>query len=112
MDTITPLELEAMLADRIDVVLVNVTDETAYAQERIPDSCNLPASDEEFVEKAARLAGTKHRTIALYGWASEPERVETAAGKLTAAGFTDVMYLEDGIEGWIECGLEVESGDD
>jgi rhodanese-related sulfurtransferase len=112
MDTITPLELEAMLADRIDVVLVNVMSERAFEREHIPSSHNLSVVDESFAERVEQLAGSKHDTIVVYGAGDESaDESEGAARKLAAAGFTDVMHLEDGLEGWIDSGLGVESGE-
>lgn len=111
MDTITPRELEAMFSDRIDMVLVNVMSEDAFERARIPRSQNLPASNEDFVESVEQLAGSKHGTVVLYGASDDLAESERAARRLAEAGFTDVAYLEDGIEGWIESGLEVESGD-
>jgi rhodanese-related sulfurtransferase len=112
MDTVSPLELEAMLADRMDVVLVNVVDESEFAQERIPGSHNLPAADEEFLDKVKQLAGSKYRAIAVYGSGSELGQSEAAAMKLAAAGFSGVLLVEDGIEGWIDSGFDVESDED
>jgi rhodanese-related sulfurtransferase len=111
MDTITPLELEAMLTDRIDVVLVNVMNQDAFTQERIPRSFNLPMSDEDFAERLEQLAGGRDATIVVYGAGEDSAGIEAATGRLSSAGFTDVMHLEGGIEGWVESGLEVESGD-
>jgi rhodanese-related sulfurtransferase len=111
MDTITPLELEALLADRVDVVLVNVTDEADFERERIPSSHNLVLSDTDFTERVEQLAGGRDATIVVYGCGDDPGS-EVAAGRLTDAGFTEVLHLEGGIEGWLESGLNVESGDD
>lgn len=111
MDTITPRELEAMLADRIDVVLVNVMSERAFEKEHIPSSHNLSVVDESFVERVEQLAGSKDGTIVVYGAGDESTEGEAAARMLTDAGFTDVTYMEDGLEGWIDSGLGVESGE-
>ena len=110
MDTITPLELEAMLEDRVDAVLISVASEKAFERGRIPTSHNVPASDERFVEKVGQLAGGVHGTIVVYGVGVDSADSEAAVSELADAGFTDVMHLEDGLHGWIDSGLNVESG--
>jgi rhodanese-related sulfurtransferase len=112
MDTVTPRELEAMLSDQIDLVLVNVMGDVDSVPERIPSSHDLPASAEDFVARVEELAGSRHGTVVLYGTDEYSAESAAAASRLVAAGFTDVMYLEDGIEGWMDSGLAVESSDD
>jgi rhodanese-related sulfurtransferase len=110
MRTITTDKLKTMLDGGEDVRLINVLAEEDFREAHIPGSVNVPVNDKNLEKTVEEVVGSKDATVIVYCASRECNASPTAAKRLEAAGFTDVIDYEDGIEGWRQAGLPVESG--
>jgi polyisoprenoid-binding protein YceI len=89
-------------------LLVQVLPEEVFAAKRIPGSEQACVYEVAFLDQIAALTTDKARDIIVYGAGSGSLDAKVAAEKLTAAGFTNVMAFEGGLDAWSAAGLPLE----
>lgn len=100
----TPHQLHELL--RKDSMLVlDVRDAQAYAQERIPGAVNIPLA--ELPRRCQELP--RDKTIVCYCWTVTCALAPKAALELAHRGYK-VQELFGGIDAWKKAGMPVESG--
>jgi len=91
---------------RTEVVPVDAHGSPYFAASHLPGAVNLPP------HQVARLAsarlGDRAVSVVVYG-SSRSSNAVIVADQLLGLGYLDVSIYEDGMEGWIEAGLPVES---
>lgn len=99
-------ELRRLLAQRSDVVVLDVRSPGEYAAVHAEGSVNLPLDliEQRSPEIAARLAGPAVLLCA------QGTRSRQAAWLLAAAGAADLRVLDGGVGGWESAGGEVRRG--
>jgi rhodanese-related sulfurtransferase len=107
MNTLTTEQVKKRLESNENVLLINTLDPESFEKTRIPDSINIPQSEQNFVERVEQQAGTKDRDVILYCASESCNSSSQAAGKLEQAGFTSVYDYEAGAEGWKQAGQEL-----
>jgi len=103
-----PLELAQRLEQNDRPVLVDVRLEEDYADAHVPQSKNNCVFEVVFLERMADVAPDKQSAVCVYGATADSYESRTAAEKLSRAGYTDVLELRDGLEGWKSAGLPLE----
>ncbi|SDK64798.1 rhodanese-like domain-containing protein [Billgrantia gudaonensis] len=103
MKAITRDELKVMNeTEHDDFVLINVLPRAAFNERHIRTSINIPAKDENFVEKVEEVVGSKDRKVVVYCANFDCDASPKAARKLEDAGFTQVYDYEGGTQDWFE----------
>ncbi|MGM0701261.1 MAG: rhodanese-like domain-containing protein [Pseudomonadota bacterium] len=103
MRTITRDELKVMNeTEHDDFVLINVLPRDAFNKQHIRTSINIPAKDDNFVEKVEDVVGSKDRKVVVYCANFDCDASPKAARKLEDAGFTQVYDYEGGTQDWFE----------
>ena len=110
MDTITTDKLREMIDKKDDFLLIDVLGEKSFKQKHIPGSINVPLERKDFVDAIERIAGTKDRRIIVYCADEECSASPTAARKLEAAGFDQIIDYEGGIGAWAGDSLPLAQG--
>jgi rhodanese-related sulfurtransferase len=101
---VTASALKSMLQDGDELALIDVREELIYSQNHLLWARNVPLSRLEL--RFARLVPRKDTRIVLCddGLAARAARI------LTAAGYTDISYLDGGAAGWKNAGFVLFSG--
>lgn len=107
MNTISAKQLEEMQQREGEFLLVNTLDEQDFPATHIPDSVNIPQSQDEFAERVEREAGGRDKKVVVYCASEQCHSSTQAAEKLEAAGFSHVYDFEAGAEGWKQAGHEL-----
>lgn len=97
---ISDVELVAMMADRPDLVLIDVRTQKEWDDGHIGGACFLDFLENDFATRAAALP--KDRPIAVYCAAGG--RSADAMVLLSKQGFKEVYNLRDGYYGWEDAG--------
>ena len=103
---ITAQDLKKKLDAKEDFVLVMVLGEEYFKQKHISGSMNIPS--DHVSEKAEELLPDKNKEIVVYCANTACQASPTAAKKLEALGYTNIVDFEDGIEGWEKAGYKFE----
>lgn len=96
-------ELKALLADRPDLLLIDVRTDREWEAGHIPGAAFLDFLEDDFEARAFALS--KDRPIALYCAAGG--RSEDAMKKMEKAGFRELYNLRGGFYGWEDGGETV-----
>ncbi|MGQ0615477.1 MAG: rhodanese-like domain-containing protein [Acidimicrobiia bacterium] len=107
LSTVSRDELGAALAAGT-VTLVDALAATSYSQQHIAGALNLPA--DRVAADAGTLLPDKARPIVVYCASIACSQDTVVAGALARQGYRDVRIYPEGLEGWTEAGLPVESG--
>ena len=97
MKTITPIELQKLLADKPDLALVDVRTPAEYAEVHVPQARNVPLA------KLDPKSLPQNQPVYLLCRTSE--RAEIAAEKLVNG-----VVIQGGTQAWIGAGLPVTRG--
>ncbi len=101
-DRLDARSFKARLAEK-DIQLVDVRTPAEFAKGHIPGAVNNDWLEDGFLERAKSL--DKSKPVLLYCAAGG--RSEEAMAALKTAGFTDVVDLEVGFNGWKQSNLPV-----
>lgn len=104
---ISDAELLALMADRPDLLLIDVRTDQEWEQGHIPGAAFLDFLEDDFEERAFALP--KNRPIAVYCAAGG--RSEDAMMKMKTAGFQELYNLRGGFYGWEDAGRDVSDAD-
>jgi hypothetical protein len=85
-----------------DFLLVNTLPAEKFSTTKVLSSVSIPESEDDFAARVLERAGSRERTIVLYGASRECDSSSKAAQKLLDASFEDVRVFEAGTEGWRE----------
>lgn len=112
MDRLDTSELEEMM-EKGGVVLVNTMAPNEFEKAHIPQSINVPALDEDFVERVKEAAPGKDTPIVVYCSKETGDSTRASMERLEGAGFERVYEYPGGTDLWAKHGLELEglSGD-
>ena len=107
MKTLTTDQLRSMIDNGEDILLINTLDEKHFSATNIPNSINIPQSEEDFVRQVERISNNMNRKIVVYCVSDQCDSSTKAAKKLEADGFSDVYVYEGGARAWTEAGQEL-----
>ncbi len=102
MRTITTAQLKEKIGTRRKFALVNVLPEMYFKAKHIPGSINMPVDDIE--KEAGKKLPDKSMEIVVYCASSTCHASPTAAMKLKALGYSNVIEFEGGLKGWEDSG--------
>jgi hydroxyacylglutathione hydrolase len=103
LKAVSPRELQSLLNEKVIALDVRSADE--FASGHVPGSINIPLSG-QFASWAGILLGLSSRPVLI---AASPEQLSEARTRLARVGIDDARgYLQDGIEGWIRAGLQLD----
>ena len=97
--------LEAVqLINRRDAAVLDVRNAEEYAAGHIPNARNIPFG--ELTDRLREIEKLKSRPLIVNGQAGA--HAAKVCGALKKIGFTDVVALRGGLNGWVEASLPVE----
>jgi rhodanese-related sulfurtransferase len=108
MQTITPHELQDLLAGGRNVELIDVRTPAEYAEVHVAFARNVPL--ERLHPQALQAGRGPHGTEPLYVICRSGNRGKQACERFLAAGFTNVVNVEGGTLAWERAGLAVVRG--
>ncbi|MEZ6127213.1 MAG: rhodanese-like domain-containing protein [Planctomycetaceae bacterium] len=94
MNRIDTQQLQSMKSDGSDFLLVNTLDPDDFRQTKIPDSINIPQSQENFAAQVQQAAADKTQPVVVYCGSEDCQSSTKAAKKLDEAGFSNVLDYE------------------
>lgn len=102
MKTITPVELQKVLAEQPTLALLDVRTPVEYAEVHVKQARNEPLNQLEPAQYP--------KTQPIYLICRNDTRSKIAADQFEAADFKDIVLVQGGTQAWIEAGLPVERG--
>lgn len=103
-NTINTNQLRAMLQGKTDVLVLDVLPKVAFDKDHIEGARNVPMDSPNFLRDVEWLTASKDKKIVVYCASEACGTSGDAVQKLTAAGHTDVVKYEGGIEAWRQQG--------
>ena len=107
MRTIDRNEIQAALAERDDVVLVETLRPEHYEQGHLPGAVHLHPDDVE--RRAAEVLPDRDAFVVTYCSNVACRNSAAVAAKLAALGYVNVRRYEAGKQDWEEAGLPLET---
>lgn len=107
----TTLITREELRNAIEAGAVTVVDALPagyYDQQHLPGAVNLVEADTD--QQAQSLLPDKGASIVTYCSNAACGNSQAVANRLVKLGYTNVRKYRDGIQDWVEAGLDVESG--
>ena len=89
-----------------DVTLVDALPASYYDQQHLPGALNLVEADVQ--DRAPELLPDRDAAIITYCSNAACPNSKAVAARLTQLGYTNVRVYRDGIQDWVEAGLETE----
>jgi len=102
--TITPSELQSVLATNANAYVLDVRTPVEFAEVHAPSAVNIPLGE----LSAAKLTAPRDQPV--YLLCLSGNRATKAADKLAAAGFTRPVVVTGGTLAWIDADLPVTRG--
>ena len=100
--------LRAALASATPPTLIHVLPEDAFEEAHVPGSRCFCAYESAFTQKVGESFPDKASPLVVYSLDDQTLEAETAAGRLRAAGYSNVVRLAGGLQAWREGGGTVE----
>ncbi|HSY43701.1 MAG TPA: rhodanese-like domain-containing protein [Candidatus Acidoferrum sp.] len=104
MKTISPAELQNLLADRLGLLLLDVRTPVEFSEVHVPQARNIPLDE----LRPGTLQLRKDEPI--YLLCRSGNRATKAAEKLAKEGFTQPIVIEGGTLAWVAANLPVVRG--
>lgn len=104
MKTITPVELQKILAENPGASVIDVRTPVEFAEVHIPAAQSIPL--DQLVPSALTLAADQP----VYLVCRSGQRATKAAEQLAKAGFTQTVVVAGGTLAWVDAGLPVSCG--
>ena len=104
MKTISPIELQKLLAAQPDVPLLDVRTPVEFSEVHVPQARNIP------LDELPLGAFQFSKSQPVYLLCRSGQRAAKAAEKLSRDGFTQPVVIEGGTLAWIEANLPVTRG--
>lgn len=101
---------DVLRKERSNIVLINVLSPSAFEEEHIPHSVNIPAESDDFIKQVEKHVVDHNNPVIVYCSGPECPVSKNAAAKLDEAGFTNVMHFSGGMDEWKKSGKEVHTG--
>lgn len=107
---INPSDLARRLGGSHGPVLVDVRLGDDYAAAHLPEAKNNCVFEIAFLDRMGNVAPDRRAAVCVYGRAADSYEARMAAEKLCRVGYTQVLELREGLEGWKSAGLPLEGG--
>jgi len=107
VNTITPQQLSSLVNSGAPVELIDVRTPVEFREVHVAIAHNVPLDQLDAVKVAA---GWNAPEQPLYVICRSGNRSKQTCEKFRAAGFTNIMYVEGGIQAWDQAGLPVVRG--
>ena len=108
MKTISPIELQKLLAAKPDLPLLDVRTPVEFAEVHVPQARSIPLDEINPRELAGSAQVRKDQPV--YLLCRSGQRATRAAEKFAKEGFTDPVVVEGGTLAWMEANLPVTRG--
>jgi polyisoprenoid-binding protein YceI/rhodanese-related sulfurtransferase len=109
---IDPSDLARRLGESDRPVLVDVRLEDDYAAAHLPKARNNCVFELAFIDRMGAVAPDRRTTVCVYGATADSYEARMAAEKLCRVGYTQVLELREGLEGWKSADLPLEGRGD
>jgi polyisoprenoid-binding protein YceI len=109
---INPSDLARRLGESHGPILVDVRLDDDYAAAHLPEAKNNCVFEIAFLDRMGNVAPDRRAAVCVYGTAADSCEARMAAEKLRRVGYTQVLELREGLEGWKSAGLPLEGGGD
>jgi polyisoprenoid-binding protein YceI len=102
---LSPSDLFQRIKSGDDVYLIDTLPGDHFAKVHLPDARNACVYEVTFLEQIQTITTDTAAPLVLYGSSVRSRDAETAAAKLTEAGYSNLCVLDGGIEAWRGAGL-------
>src|SRR4029077_1084214 len=102
-------ELISRLSGPNPPLVIDVLLEENYQAAHLPGARNACVFKVTFLDDVKQFAPDRSKSLVLYGSSSRDLASATAAGKLIAAGYTQVADYRGGLEDWRVAGQRIET---
>ena len=109
---INPSDLARRLGESRRPVLVDVRLEDDYAAAHLPEAKNNCVLEIAFLDRMGDVAPDRRAAVCVYGATADSYEARMAAEKLCRVGYSEVLELREGLEGWKYAGLPLEGAGD
>jgi rhodanese-related sulfurtransferase len=115
LETVEPISVEAArreIDDGTVSLVVDVREPAEFEQGHLPGAINVPRgllelrADSDLPAANAELTANKDSRIVVYCLKAPGARCVLAAETLTRMGYSNVVAMQGGLEGWKDAGLD------
>jgi len=110
MKTISAREVRKLREAGEEFTMINTLDAKHFAETKIPDAVSIPQTDPDFIAKVSKRVPDKDTPVVVYCANINCDSSTRGAEKLIKAGYTNVMDMADGHQGWEQAFKEKEGG--
>lgn len=103
--TVTPAQLEQLTGEKKDLVILDVRTAAERAGGKLASSINVDSRASDFRDQLDKLDRSKTYVVHCVRGL---KRTTDSVAQLGQLGFTNVLALEGGYEGWVKAGKPVE----
>lgn len=100
-----PSALNSLLVSGQPHQIIDVLPEEIHLARHIPGAANICVYETAFLGRVKELAPAPDTVIVVYGAGGNSQDARAAAGKLKAAGYSNVMELDGGFPAWRDAGF-------
>ena len=106
---ITVKKVKQLIDNKTDFTLIDSRSKGEYAKSHLPAALSMPACDgDEYLEL---LPEEKDQLLVFYcGWPACSMNTQASA-LAQQAGYTNIRFMKDGVEGWIKAGFPTSATD-
>jgi len=108
MHNISPLDLKSLLVADEELALLDVREQGTFSKAHLLFAVCIPLSQLEML--VADLVPRTDTKVVLVDGSSQDDTAQRAYERLASFGYTNLMVLDGGIQGWQAAGLELFSG--
>lgn len=108
MEAITVKKLKDLKSDLANIHIIDVLDESQFAESHLPDSENIPLDNVDFVKRVREKVEDESTPVVVYCTNEDCPKSKQAAERLETAGFENVYDFAGGLEAWEEAGEDLE----
>jgi polyisoprenoid-binding protein YceI len=108
MKTIDQNELRDLVSSDPSMLLLDVLPPEYFDRAHLPKAKNACVYEVDFLDQVQRLQPEKQSAVVVYGSGAPSLASETAARKLEAAGYTNILEFKGGVAEWKKANLPLE----
>ena len=101
-------DINAYVAAKVEINVIDLLPPDHFAGRHIPGAKNACVFHVSFLDEMADVVQDKESLVVVYGASSLSQDAFMALDKLERAGYTNIAYLEGGLEAWYAAGYDLE----
>lgn len=108
LKTVSVQDINAYVTAKVEINVIDLLPPDHFSGRHIPGAKNACVFHVSFLDDLAAVVPDKKSLVVVYGASSKSQDALVALDKLERAGYTDISYVEGGLEAWHAAGYDLE----